>query len=608
MKEYKYNFLTSKELKPTGWIKRQLEIQAAGLCGNLDKIWPDVRDSAWIGGNREGWERVPYWLDGFIPMAYFLDDKDLITRAKKYIDAIISSQNDDGWICPCSNEERENYDVWAALLISKVLAMYADFEGDDRIVDVLTKCFKSLDKHTDAFTLRNWGAARWFEGLIGIFWLYEKTHEEWLISLFEKLRVQGFDWSRAIHTKFMEPGREGWDLISHVVNIAMMLKSDALVSLFDDVDPEKIAEDTLGYLRKNHWMATEHFTGDECLSGDSPIRGTELCGVVEAMFSYELLFAVTGNVKWLDSLEKLAFNALPATVSTDMWSHQYDQMTNQVECVPMKNQHFRTNTNDAHIFGLEPNFGCCTANFGQGWPKLFNTSFMQTKDGIASCSLLPADVNVKVNNSDVRIILDTEYPFREKLTYKIITSEPVEFALEIRIPDCVCDAVIDGISVKSGEFYKIKKTWIGYEEVCAEFKFEVNVAEKQNSFVNVWRGPLLYAVDIDSHWEKHEYVKDGVERKFPYCDYYITPKSKWNYGLLNKDFEIIKNNYKEPFGKENPPVQIMANMCSVDWQTENGHCAEHFGEADNGLKPEKVKLIPYGCTDLRIADIPFISN
>ena len=106
-----------------------------------------------------------------------------------------------------------------------------------------------MDKHTDTFTLRNWGAARWFEGLIGIFWLYEKTHEEWLISLFEKLRVQGFDWSRAIHTKFMEPGREGWDLISHVVNIAMMLKSDALVSLFDDVDPEKIAEDTLGYLR-----------------------------------------------------------------------------------------------------------------------------------------------------------------------------------------------------------------------------------------------------------------------------------------------------------------------------------------------------------------------
>ncbi|MBQ9794828.1 MAG: hypothetical protein IJW34_07790, partial [Clostridia bacterium] len=84
----KWNFFTSKELKPAGWMKRQLEIQAEGLCGNLDKVWRDVRDSAWIGGNADGWERVPYWLDGFIPMAYLLENEDMIARAKKYMDAI----------------------------------------------------------------------------------------------------------------------------------------------------------------------------------------------------------------------------------------------------------------------------------------------------------------------------------------------------------------------------------------------------------------------------------------------------------------------------------------------------------------------------------------
>ena len=94
----KWNFFTSKELKPAGWLKRQLEIQAEGLCGNLDKVWRDVRDSAWIGGDADGWERVPYWLDGFIPMAYLLEDEDMIARAKKYMDAIISSQCEDGWI------------------------------------------------------------------------------------------------------------------------------------------------------------------------------------------------------------------------------------------------------------------------------------------------------------------------------------------------------------------------------------------------------------------------------------------------------------------------------------------------------------------------------
>lgn len=81
----KMNFFTSKEIKPRGWLKRQLEIQASGLSGNLDKVWRDVRDSAWIGGEAEGWERVPYWLDGFIPLAYLLENDDMIARAKNIL-------------------------------------------------------------------------------------------------------------------------------------------------------------------------------------------------------------------------------------------------------------------------------------------------------------------------------------------------------------------------------------------------------------------------------------------------------------------------------------------------------------------------------------------
>ena len=97
--------LTAKEIRPGGWLKKQLEIQAAGLAGNLDRVWPDIRDSKWIGGDREGWERVPYWLDGFIPLAYLLQDEEMIARAKRYINKILEGQNADGWLCPCSEEE-----------------------------------------------------------------------------------------------------------------------------------------------------------------------------------------------------------------------------------------------------------------------------------------------------------------------------------------------------------------------------------------------------------------------------------------------------------------------------------------------------------------------
>ena len=83
LEKMQYSFYTTQELKPAGWLKEQLRTQASGLCGNLDKVWRDVRDSAWIGGESDGWERVPYWLDGFIPMAYLLEDADMIRRAKK---------------------------------------------------------------------------------------------------------------------------------------------------------------------------------------------------------------------------------------------------------------------------------------------------------------------------------------------------------------------------------------------------------------------------------------------------------------------------------------------------------------------------------------------
>jgi len=47
-------------IRPRGWLRRQLEIQAAGLSGNLDKIWPDVRDSLRACGPVETVEMIPY--------------------------------------------------------------------------------------------------------------------------------------------------------------------------------------------------------------------------------------------------------------------------------------------------------------------------------------------------------------------------------------------------------------------------------------------------------------------------------------------------------------------------------------------------------------------
>lgn len=271
----KWNFYTSKELKPEGWLKKQLEIQAKGLSGNLHKIWPDIRDSAWIGGNCEGWERVPYWLDGFIPLAYLLENEDMIAAAKKYIDSILSKQQSDGWICPCKTEERGKYDTWALQLVCKTLKVYYDCSGDDRIPDVLYKAFRNyydLLKSSD-IKLFGWGEFRWFESFITLNFLYERYGEEWITDLAKIVKAQGFNYNTAID-KWKKPSHK-WQMNTHIVNLCMMLKSEAVSHDLLGEEYTDAAENLRAILDRYNGTAFEGFTGDEVLSGLDPSKGTE---------------------------------------------------------------------------------------------------------------------------------------------------------------------------------------------------------------------------------------------------------------------------------------------------------------------------------------------
>jgi len=114
------------------------------------------------------------------------------------------------------------------------------------------------------------------------------------------------------------------------------------------------------------------FNGDEILPSPptrSPSRGIELCGVVEAMFSYNTMFSTFGDVEFADRAERIAYNALPATWASprggDMWANEYLQAVNQINAIRANPHVWAHDGPDAEIYGLEPNFGCCTANFNQ---------------------------------------------------------------------------------------------------------------------------------------------------------------------------------------------------------------------------------------------------
>jgi hypothetical protein len=212
-------------ITPAGWLQRQLRIQADGLSGHLDEFWPDVGQSKWFGGQAEGWERAPYWLDGVIPLAWVLDDQALKSRITRYIDFIVSHQRPDGWFGPYPEDAvARRYDMWAILLVNKALVQYHEATGDARVLEAVRKSLRAVFDGLDRTPLFDWGRFRWFEGLVSVFYVYERTRDGWLIDLASKLRAQGVDFPALYRTEDITvptPRRGLWKWTKHIVNTAM---------------------------------------------------------------------------------------------------------------------------------------------------------------------------------------------------------------------------------------------------------------------------------------------------------------------------------------------------------------------------------------------------
>ena len=183
-----------------------------------------------------------------------------------------------------------------------------------------------------------------------------------------------------------------------------------------------------------------------------------------------------------DQLERVAFNALPATFTPDMWAHQYDQQVNQVLATVAK-RNWTDNSDDSNIFGLEPHFGCCTANMHQAWPKFTKSLFMATPDGgIAAVAYAPCQANITVGDGiPVTITQETAYPFKGdiKSTRLGIAGE---FDFQLRIPDWAHEAklTINGTTSQiraAGTFHRIQRRWQSGDSVTLELPMNVRLSE-----------------------------------------------------------------------------------------------------------------------------------
>ena len=91
LKKTPFTRLPLGSVKADSWLRQQLILQKEGLTGHAEELYGDIGQSAWIGGPNDSWERGPYYAKGLIPLAYILNDRELIKKSQKWIDVVLKS-------------------------------------------------------------------------------------------------------------------------------------------------------------------------------------------------------------------------------------------------------------------------------------------------------------------------------------------------------------------------------------------------------------------------------------------------------------------------------------------------------------------------------------
>jgi hypothetical protein len=633
-----FNQLPGNNLKPRGWLRQQLQIQAAGLTGHLAEFWEYVGpNSGWLGGDGEDWERGPYYADGLLPLAYLLEDEDLIAKANKWVDWTLNSQDENGFFGPRSND-----DWWPRIVMLKVLIQHYGFTEDSRVISFMDKYFRYQRRVLPERPLTAWAVPRSGDNIYAILWLYGKTQAAYLLELVEILHQQSTDWTSYFSAlpyqsslkdyipweslQRLGPGRinDNDYQQTHTVNIAMGLKKPALYGLLSGEDIDQNAPRAgIEQLMRYHGLANGIWAGDEHLSGNNPTQGSELCSVVEYMFSLEVLAAVYGQVFFDDQLEKVAYNALPATIAPDWRSHQYDQQVNQIKC-SQEPRPWYNNGEASNLFSLEPNFGCCTANMHQGWPKFVTSMWMKKgEDTLVAVVYGPNELRHEFENGErVRIVQETDYPFSGSIEFHIEAEQPLSFNLMLRIPAWAEGASVQRngtplAGVTADEFFTLPGSWQDGDRVTLNLPLQVRVTEWFNRSVAVERGPLLFALPIKEQWidlPERSIDRDPQAKQAGFLDFAIRPQSPWNYALRLADGNVVVQEVKQPrigaqpFAPQTPPVEITVEAKPLkSWQESGGNTTllPVSPVVPHGEETTPIQLIPYGGTNLRIAQFPW---
>lgn len=677
-----------------------------------------VANSSWVGGDGFGAleEAYPYWLNGALPMSVLLigcedcegsaEAEVLLQEIESGLDYIFDKAAENGgWLGPAVPDECPS--PWASFRFCTAITMYIDAFGKvetcddedqrcmraDRAILAMFQHASALLMYLKVNPLRSgsWEHSRWVEILESYAYLMSTPHwtkadqgqRDEVFRLLQIAQEQGFDWPIWLESSEEKPfvnntgirawfpnntldaddiGENKWQdqgidrQWTHGVNLGQALSVYPLLYRLEAANVTWLEKgrSAMDRIMNLHGQASGVFTADENLAGLEPNRGTETCAVVELMNALSNSFSASGDVRYLDQLERIAYNALPgAFFNGTMASLIYYQQVNKLDATNYPPDCENDASNCQYCYGLL--FECCVANHVQGWAKFVMRQIQLSADGRLAITQYYGSTTVRTIHLPGGIAVgslrvETDYPFSEIVTLKL-DDVSAPFNLEMRIPEWCKEAQIriNGVvtreNISPGTMHAIQ---IGTGNATVELILPMNIRlERRKSFYPslgvervtnsacIFRGPLFYAYSRDYRWDVGKYFDEAVANN------YLLGTGKWQHALIiDDDLSPGENlHYKRsvdlplphgqgPFATALVPDRIVAQailLSADEWDVkregrgsirecnEGSTSVPYYNSSWTGAMPHSpvscgvrvpitIELIPYGATDIRIAE------
>ncbi len=641
------NFPLNK-ITPEGWQRSFLLKQRNGLTGQLDTIAEPFNQGGWIGSkenlkgplyksiNAKGeevlawgtYEATGNYYDGVLRCGLLLQDDFLLNKAKRQIYGAIAEASPEGVIgYRIPNRWPQN------CFFHAFMGLY-EATKDHTILDALERHYAN-DKYPLTYS-------RDIINIEQLVWLYQQTGKKAYLTravdLYEAQASRPEDRGVAKFDDLKSDER----LDVHGCTFHYQLKLP--IMLYMATGDRKYIDAVRNAYRKVDkfsMLASGAPSSEEGLSGTSSISATESCNTVDYMSACLYMLEATGEVEWADRIERAVLNAGLGAVTKDFDAYAYLTAPNQIVCqIGSCRSIIHEQTAMAYCQRTQP--VCCAGNLPRMFPNYVGWQWLKGKgDALVKALYGPSSCVHEVGGKSVKLREEDMFPFSDAIKITVVEGSAT-FPLYLRIPTWAKNPKVElnGVKqdgVESGRFFVLNGEHKTGDVIMLEFPKEVRVKQTEMNGVVVDYGPLLFTLPIVSHTEKvrlHDVIWNNTpaDSKDLY-GYNMLPASEWRYVLAldeehNNWIEVIHNPNPDPNNLWNPlnsPVEIrMYGLRMNRWELHYREFRTLNGATKmmpitppvppRGMmtmvpaicgKPERITLVPYGSTTLRLTVFPY---